>query len=151
MNKKYIVRLTDGERQQLKELISKGKASARKIKHANILLKIDADDEGWTDEKTANAFFVHVNTVCSIRQRFVEKGLEAALERKKQCQPSGKRLLDGEKEAKLIALSCSNAPEGCARWTLHLLADKLVELNIVESISYETVRQTLKKTNSSRT
>jgi transposase len=149
MNKKYIVRLTDGERQQLKELISKGKAAAQKIKHANILLKIDADSEAWTDEKAADAFSVHVNTVRSIRQRFVEEGLEAAVGRKKQDHPSRKRLLDGEKEAKLIALCCSSAPEGYARWTLHLLADKLVELNIVESISYETVRQTLKKTNSS--
>ncbi|MEW5804864.1 MAG: helix-turn-helix domain-containing protein [bacterium] len=146
MNKKYIVRLTDGERQQLKELISKGKTATQKIKHANILLKIDADGEAWTDEKAADAFSVHVNTVCSIRHRFVEKGLDAALERKKQCHPSRKRrLLDGEKEAKLIALSCSKAPEGCERWTLHLLADKLVELNIVESISHETVRQALKK------
>lgn len=146
MNKKYIVRLTQDERKQLEELVSKGKAAARKIKHANILLKIDADGESWTDEKAANVFFVHQSTVCSIRQRFVEEGLEFALNRKKQSQPSRKPLIDGEKEARLIALSCSKPPEGYARWTLRLLSDKMVAMEIVDSISHETVRSALKKT-----
>ena len=147
MNKKYVVRLTQDERKQVEELISKGKTAARKIKHANILCKVDANGEDWTDKEATNAFSVHKNTVCSIRQRFVEEGLEAALNRKKQSCPSRKPLIDGEKEAKLIAISCSKPPEGYARWNLHLLADRLVELNIVESISHETVRQALKKTN----
>ena len=147
MKKKYVVRLTQDECKQLEGLISKGKAAARKIKHANILCKVDANGEDWTDKEAANAFSVHQSTVCSIRQRFVEEGLEAALNRKKQSWPSRKPLIDGEKEAKLIAISCSKPPEGCARWSLHLLADKLVELDIVKSISHETVRQALKKTN----
>lgn len=147
MNKKYIVRLTQEERELLKELTSKGKEFARKIKHANVLLKIDADGEHWTDEKVANAFSIHVNVVQKIRQRFVEEGIESALNRKKQVMPSRKPILDGEKEAKLIALSCSKAPEGYGRWTLRLLSNKMVEMEIVDSISYETVRQTLKKTN----
>lgn len=146
MNKKYIVRLTQEERELLKELTSKGKESARKIKHANVLLKIDADGQNWMDEKVANAFSIHVNTVQEIRQRFVEEGIEAALNRKKQVMPSRKPILDGEKEAKLIALSCNKPPEGYGRWTLRLLSNKMVEMEIVDSISYETVRKVLKKT-----
>ena len=150
MNKKYIVRLTADEREQLKGLVSKGKAAAYKIKHANVLLKADADGPAWTDERIAEAFSVHGGTVANIRERLVEQGLEAALNRKKREKPPRENKLDGAKEARLIALACSKPPLGRRRWTLHLLADKLVELRIVDSISHETVRQTLKKTNSNR-
>ena len=149
MAKKYIVRLLDDEREQLEELVDTGKTQAFRIKHANILLKIDANGPAWTDQQTAEAFGCHANTVRHIRRRFVEQGLEAAVERKKQERPSRARILDGENEARLIALSCSEPPEGCARWTLHLLADTLVEMEVVDSISHESVRQRLKKTNSS--
>lgn len=145
MYKKYIVRLTDDEREYLKKLLTKGKAAAYKIRHANILLKADADGSAWNDEQISEAFSVHKNTVAGIRQRFVEEGLEAALGRKKQSAPSRKRIFDGEGEARLIALGCSEPPEGRSRWTLRLLADKAVELKITDSVSHETVRQTLKK------
>jgi transposase len=145
MNKKYIVNLTDEEREYLNGLVTKGKASAHVIRHANILLKADADSCAWPDEQIAEAFSAHKNTVVGIRQRFVEDGLETALGRKKQSAPSHKKILDGEGEARLIAMSCSEPPEGYSRWTLRLLADKAVDLEIAGSISYETVRQTLKK------
>lgn len=144
--KKYIVRLTNEERCQLTEVINKGKGAAYKIKHANIMLKADADGPGWTDEQIAKAFSVHWNTVRNVRQRFVEQGLEAALNRKKLEGPFYQQIIDGEVEAKLIALSCSEPPSGYGRWTLRLLADKAVELRIVDNICYETVRNTLKKT-----
>ena len=150
MNKKYIVRLPRGERESLEELVNKGKSAAYRIKHANILLAVDVDGPGWSDQQTASAYHCHLNTVKNIRQRFVEQGLDAALHRKRQEWPSRQRILDGEKEARLIALACSEAPEGRTRWTLQLLADKLVELNIVESVSDQTVRRTLKKTNCNR-
>ena len=145
MNKKYIVRLTDHEREQLDALIRKGKAAASKIKHAHILLKADADGAAWHDEEIAAAFSVHPRTVAGIRERFVEQGLEAALHRKKQERPSRPPLFDGAAEAHLIALRCAEPPAGHARWTLRLLADKVVELDIVASASHETVRRTLKK------
>jgi transposase len=151
MNKKYIVRLTDEERKDLEEMTAKGRQAAYKIKHAQILLKADADGPNWSDEKIAEAFNTHVNTARNVRQRLVELGLQAALERKKQDQPSRPRRLDGRAEAHLIALHCGQAPEGSARWTLKLLADRLVELEVVESVSVQTIRRTLKKTNSSRT
>ena len=147
MQKRYIVRLTEEERQQLLELISKGKAAAYKIKHANILLNIDVNGQGWTDKEAAKTFGGHRNTVANLRQRLVEEGLERALERKKQKSPSRPRVWDGEAQAKLIALRCGEPPEGQGRWTLRLLADKLVELEIVPEISHETVRRELKKTN----
>jgi len=146
MSKKYIVRLTSDERKRLKVLVSKGRTQAYKIKHAHILLKADADGPAWTDEAIAEAFSCHKRTVEGIRKRFVLQGLEAALERKKRATPPRERILDGEKEARLIALSCSQPPQGRSRWTLELLADKMVELNIVDHISYQTVRRTLKKT-----
>ena len=146
MNKKYIVRLEVEERERLNELVSKGKAEAYKIKHANILLKVDAEGLNWSDEETAEAFGCHTNTARNVRQRFVEQGLEAAMERKKQERPSREKVLDGEKEARLIAVCCSAPPEGFARWTLKLLAERLVELEIVDSISTSTVCRTLKKT-----
>jgi transposase len=145
MAKKYVVRLTDEERESLQVLIGRGKTAAYKIKHANILLNADANGPDWIDRQIAEAFHVHKNTVSNVRQRFVEEGLESALQRKQPAEPPHKPILDGEKEAKLLALSCSAPPEGRCRWTLHLLADKLVELGVVETISHETVRQALKK------
>lgn len=147
MRKKYIVRFTNEEHEELKEIVTKGKAAAYKIRHANILLAADEDGPAWPDEKIAEAFSAHADTVASIRQRFVEQGLEAALGRKKQESPSNPSKFDGASEAKLIALSCSQPPEGYARWTLRLLADKVVELDIVDTVSHETVRNMLKKTN----
>lgn len=151
MNKKYVVRLTSEERGELETFVRLGKTQAYRIKHANILLAVDADGTNMRDEEAAKAFHCHTNTVCNVRQRFVELNLEAALERKEQVQPSRQRILDGEKEARLIAIACGQAPEGRSCWTLDLLADRLVELNIVESVSGQTVRRTLKKTNCSLT
>ena len=150
MNKKYIVRLTSEERSELNNLVKKGETAAYRIKHANILLAVDADGLGWTDEKTAEAYRCNRNTVPNVRQRFVEQGFEAAMDRKKQDEPSRKRILDGEKEAHLIAVACSTPPAGRAKWTLQMLADRLVVLEVVDSISDQTVRRTLKKTNLSR-
>lgn len=150
MNKKYIVRLTEEERSTLTELVNKGQAAAYKIKHANVLLKVDADGPGWTDGQAAEAFSCSPRTVCSIRQGLVEQGLEAALERKKRERPPREPILDGAKEARLIQIACSEPPSGCARWTLRLLAEQLVALEVVESISAPTVMRALKKTSSSR-
>jgi hypothetical protein len=146
MNKKYVVRLTAQEREQLGALVSKGKANARKIVHAQVLLKVDADGPTLTDETVADMFDVHENTVRSIRERFVTESLESALNRKKRATPPCEPKLDGAGQARLTALACSPPPPGRARWTLQLLGDKLVELKIVESISQETVRKALKKT-----
>jgi transposase len=146
MNKTYIVRLSEEERHQLTELTRKGKAAAAKIRHAHVLLKADADGPAWTDEQIAESFSVSVNTVRGVRQRFVEQGLEAALHRKKQAPPSRTPCLDGQGEARLIALRCSAPPAGHARWTLRLLADPALALDMVEAISHQTVRQALKKT-----
>jgi transposase len=150
--KKYKVTLTADERQALHALVTAGKAAAKKLTHARILLKADAAPKGpaWTDARIAEAFEVNRTTVEQIRQRFVEQGLEAALVRKKQDRPSRERKLDGTGEAHLITLACSKPPQGRASWTLRLLADRLVELQVVDTISTETVRQVLKKTNSSR-
>jgi transposase len=145
--------LTAEERQQLADLTASGKAAAKKLTHARILLKADAADGGpaWADDRIAQALDVSVATVERVRQRFVEQGLEAALVRKKQDHPSRAPRLDGTAEARLIALACSAPPRGRKAWTLRLLADRLVELEVVGSVSYETVRQVLKKTRSSRT
>lgn len=153
MNKKYIVGLTQEERAVLTDMVGKGKAAAYKIKHAHILLKADAsaDESNWSDERIAEAFSCHVNTVVNVRRRFVEQGFEAALLRKKRECPPREQILDGEGEARLMQIACSQPPEGRAKWTLRLLADKAVELEIVERISPQTVMRTLKKTNSSRT
>lgn len=147
MPKRYIVCLSEAEQQYLKELVSTGKAAAYKIKHANILLNIDVNGPGWTDEEAATALNCHRNSVANLRQRLVEQGLEAALERKPRKTPPRQQVCDGEAEAKLIALRCGDPPNGRARWTLRLLADKAVELEIVPAISHETIRQVLKKTN----
>lgn len=146
--KKYIVNLTSDERNQLLPLVVRGKGAARKLTHARILLKADSSDRGlnWTDEQISEALDVSLSTIARVRKRFVTEGLESALNPRvpKRHRP---RILDGEGEAHLIALACSESPEGHARWTLRLLADKIVEQECVESISYETVRRTLKKTN----
>ena len=146
--KKYKVTLDAEERRSLLSLIAAGKASALKLARARILLKADAGPEGpaWADARIGEAVEVDPTTVERIRQRFVEEGLEAALGRKKQARPSRQRKLDGAGEARLIALACSAPPRGRAAWTLQLLADKLVELHVVDSISDETVRQVLQKT-----
>lgn len=149
---RYKVTLTAEERQELQGLIAAGKAAAKKLMHARILLKADAADGGpaWPDDRVAEAVDVSAATVARVRQRFVEEGLEAALVRKKQDRPSRERKLDGRAEARLIALACSAPPDGRAAWTLQLLADKLVELKVVDSVCDETVRRVLKKTKSSR-
>jgi transposase len=146
--KRYVIRLSEDERERLTAVVSKGKAAARKRLHAQVLLKVDvsAAGAGWTDRQVVEALGVGERTVQAIRQRCVEESLEAALERKKQCRPSRQRILDGAKEAQLVALCCGKVPAGQARWTLRLLADELVRLEIVESVSHETVRQALKKT-----
>ena len=150
-NVKYIVRLSTAERETLEGLINKGKVAAAKRKRAHLLLKADANAEGpaWTDEQIAEALDVSVATIHRTRQAYVMHGLEGALARQR---PTGRhfRKLDGAQEAQLVAIACSPAPEGHVRWTLQLLADKLVTLEIVEAIGKETVRRTLKKTTSSR-
>ena len=150
MKKKYIVTLTQEEREMLQEMLSRGKAAARKLTHARILLKADvaASGPGWNDEGIAEALEVGRATVERVRKEFVEEGLEAALERHKPRRQY-RRTLDGDGEAHLIALACQKPPEGRSRWTLQLLADRMVQLEYVDQISYQTVRRTLKKTNSS--
>lgn len=147
MNKKYIVRLTAEERKELKDLVNKGKTQAYRIKHANILLAVDAGGPNWPDHQAAKAYKCHKNTVVNVRQRFVEQGFEDALERKKQQSASRKRIIDGESEARLISIACSTPPKGCAKWTMQMLADELIVLKVVDSISGQTVWRTLKKTN----
>jgi hypothetical protein len=146
--KKYVVTLTEGERLSLSCLASSGKAAAKRITHARILLKADAADGGpaWRDADIAVALDIDVRTVERVRERFVEQGLEAALARKPQCRLSRLPLFDGDAEARLIVLACSSPPEGRARWTLRMLADRLVELEVVGAVSHETVRRALQKT-----
>jgi transposase len=148
--KLYVVTLTAEERSHLQGLLSKKKTAAHKQMHARILLKADTarGGEPLTDEEVAEAVETSRCTVERVRRRFVEEGLEAALDRKKGPPPPP-RVMDGLAEARLITLACSPAPEGRARWTLHLLADRMVQLRYVEHLSHETVRQTLKKTSSS--
>jgi transposase len=143
--KKYKVTLTEEERKTLEHLISRGKGAARKLLHARILLKAD-ESVGWTDEAISEALEVSLSTIGRVRERFVEEGVEAALERKAPNRVYQRRL-DGAQEAHLVALVCSPPPEDRGRWTLKLLADKMVELEYVEYVSKETVRQTLKKMN----
>lgn len=151
MAKRYIVRLTDEETKQLRGLLAQKRLAAQKRRRAQILLKADAGEAGpaWVDTRIAEAFDVSVVTVENVRKRYVLEGLDGAIQRKKQCRPSRQRVLDGEKEARLVALCCSKVPAGRGRWTLRMLSDKLVELKIVDSVSHETVRQVLKKTNCS--
>jgi transposase len=145
---KYIVTLTPDERTMLETLITSGTSAARKLTHARILLKADstAGSPGWSDEEIRAALDVSLPTIHRVRQQFVEDGLEAALDRRK---PAGarRRKLDGAQEAHLLAVACGAAPDGQKRWSLRLLANRLVELEVVEAISHETVREVLKKTN----
>ena len=150
MRKVYRVTLTAGERAELEALIRKGTGAAQKLARARVLLKADqgADGPAWPDERIADALDVAVRTVGNVRQRFVEGGLPGALSRKPQCRPSKVRLLDGRAEARLVALACSEPPAGRACWTLQLLADRLVELRVVERVSADTVGRAMKKTSS---
>jgi transposase len=148
MKKKYPVIVSDTERVQLKNLIAAGTAPARKLTHARILLKADQSPQGpaWVDEQVAEAVEVSQPTVSRVRKQYFEEGMEAALNRRPPNREYHRKL-DGKQEARLVALACSKPPEGQARWSLRLLADRMVELEVVEDISYQTVRRTLKKTN----
>jgi hypothetical protein len=149
--KKYVVRLTDQERGKLETLVRRGRAHARKLLYARILLKANADGpDRWTDERIAEALEVSTATVARERRRFCEDGLEVALMPKKPGRPR-RRVLDGRAEAHLIALCCSEPPEGREHWSMRLLADRMVELGHVDTVSHETIRRTLKKTPSSPT
>ena len=151
MEKRYKVTLAAEERQELIELVSTGKCNARKIKHANLLLAVDeCENVPLTDREAAKHFHCHANTVANLRERFVEEGFEAALKGKKRATPPTEPIFDGRAEARLIALACSTPPEGRNTWTMQLLADKCVELQIVEKTSDETVRKVLKKTSLNR-
>jgi hypothetical protein len=146
MQKKYIVRLSKEERNILQEVVRKLKGSSQKVRRAQILLKADADGPAWSDSRIAEAFGARRQTVEMIRQRLVETGFHETLEGKKRAEPPTPKLLDGEQEAKIIATRLGPPPKGYANWTLRLLARKVVELGIVETVSHETVRRTLKKT-----
>jgi len=146
MQKKYIVRLTDGERATLQGVIRKLKGSSQKVRRAQILLKADADGPGWPDQQIADAFGCRRQTVENVRQRLVTEGFEVALNGKRREAPPRRPVFDGEQQAKLIALRLGQPPKGFANWSLRLLAEKAVELEIVDSVSHETVRRALKKT-----
>ncbi len=150
--KKYTVHLTAEQRQQLQQRISAGQAAARKLTHARILLKTDQSEQGpgWGDEQISQALEVSVPTIERVRKRFVEQGLSDAIERRPQPERPEKRILNGKHEAYLIALACSEKPDGYARWSVRLLAHKMVELQYVDQVGRETIRQALKKMNSNR-
>jgi Homeodomain-like domain len=145
MEKRYIVRLTDEERDELENVVKKLKGTGQKVRRAQILLKADADGPNWTDKQIAEAFSCRTRTVEKIRQRLVERGFEETLHRVERAQPPVEKLLTGEQEARIIATRLGAPPKGYANWSLRLLARKAVELRIVDSVSYETVRRTLKK------
>jgi len=151
MGKTYVVTLSPEERVHLEKLVSTGRTSAKRQTHGRILLKADTSEggPGWSDEQICAALDVSRSTVERVRKRFVEQGMEALASGRVTPRPSRRRL-DGEQEARLLALACSSPPAGRAHWTLRLLADQMVVLEHVESISYETVRRTLKKTRSGR-
>lgn len=144
MNKRYVVKLEESEREQLLEIVKKGKHSSRKVRRAQALLLAD---EGQSDEQIAQTLKLSLSTVGRVRKQFVEEGLKAALSEAPRCGRPVK--LDGKGEAFIIATACSAPPDGAARWTLRLLADKVIEMGVVEHIGTETIRQTLKKTTSS--
>jgi Homeodomain-like domain len=146
MYKKYVVRLSDEEREVCQDVVKKLKGSSQKVRRAQILLKADADGANWTDTRIAEVCHCRVQTIENLRKRLVTEGFEKALHGIQRQSPPTSRLLDGQGEAKLIALRLGKPPAGYGRWTLHLLADELVALEVVDSISHETVRQTLKKT-----
>src|SRR6266481_5931206 len=146
MNKKYIVRWSDEERQACSDVMKRLKGTSQKVRRAQILLKADADGPGWTDARIAEAFNCRVQTIENLRKRLVTEGFELALEGKKRQEPPTPYKLDGEAEAQLIALRLGKPPAGYGHWTLQLLADEMVALEVVDSISHETIRKTLKKT-----
>lgn len=146
MHKKYVVRLTDQERDELKGVVKKLKGTSQKVRRAQILLQADADGPNWTDEQIASAYACQTRTVEKIRQRLVERGFDETLHGAQRATPPVEKLLNGEQEARIIATRLGPPPKGYANWTLRLLARKVVELEIVEAVSYETVRRTLKKT-----
>lgn len=146
MQKRFIVRLTEEERNTLKTVVKKLTGTSQKVQRAQILLKADADGPAWTDARIAEAFGCRRQTVERIRQRLVESGFQETLEGKKRAHPPTEKLLTGEQEAKVIATRLGPPPKGYANWTLRLLARKAIELEIADTISYETVRRTLKKT-----
>lgn len=146
MNKKYIVRLSDAERSECQQIVKRLKGTSQKVKRAQILLRSDVEGLAWSDAKIAEAHSCSVRTVEALREKFVTSGFQAVLERKKRATPPTASKLDGMAEAKLIALRLGKPPTGYGRWSLQLLADELVALEVVESICPETVRKTLKKT-----
>ena len=146
MYKKYVVRLSDEERGSCQEILKKLKGSSQRFRRAQILLKADADGSGWPDAKIAEAFSCRVQTIENLRKRLVTEGFELALDGKKRQEPPTPCKLDGEAEAKLIAMRLGKPPAGYGHWTLQLLADEMVALEVVDSISHETVRKVLKKT-----
>jgi hypothetical protein len=145
VKKKYIVRLTDDERTTLREVIRKLKGSSQKVRRAHMLLKADADGSNWTDKAIAEAYSCRTKTVENVRQMLVTEGFDIALEGRKRATPPRPKRLDGAQEAKLIALRLGEPPKGFANWSLRLLANQAVALEIVERVSHETVRQALKK------
>jgi hypothetical protein len=146
MRKLYVVRLTDQERAELQSVIKKLTGTGQKVRRAQILLKADVAGANWTDEHIAEAFSCRTRTVERLRQRWVERGFEETLHRVERAQPPVEKLLTGEQEVRILATRLGAPPQGYANWTLRLLARKVVELHIVDSVSYETVRRTLKKT-----
>ena len=145
MVKRYIVRLSAEERSLLRDIVKKLKGTSQKVRRANILLKADVDGPSWSDVKIAEALSCRTRTIENVRRRLVSEGLDAVLNRKKRETPPRPKILDGKQEAQVIALRLGKPPAGFANWTLRLLADHIVKLEIVDSISYETVRRTLKK------
>jgi len=145
MQKIYLVRLTEQERDELQMVVKKLKGTGQKVRRAQILLKADANGPNWTDERIADAFSCRSRTIEMIRQRLVERGFEETLHRVERAEPPVQKLLTGEQEARIIATRLGPPPKGYSSWTLRLLARKVVELQIVDSVSYETVRRTLKK------
>ena len=146
MQKKYIVRLTDQERDELTSVVKKLKGTSQKVRRAQILLKADANGPNWTDRQIAGAFSCRTKTVENVRQRLVERGFEETLNGARPDAPPTPKLLNGKQEAQIIALRLGTPPKGYANWTLRLLARRVVELKIVDSVSHETIRRTLKKT-----
>lgn len=145
MAKKYIVRLSEEERESLKQIIKKLNGSSQKVRRAHILLKADADGSNWTDEEIAEAYLCRTQTAANIRKRFVTEGFDVTLQGKKRLNPPRSKCLDGEQEAQVIALRLGPPPKGFSNWSLRLLTEQVIALEIVDSISHETLRQTLKK------
>jgi len=145
-SKKYVVRLTDAERQTLQQVIGKFKGTSQKVRRAQVLLKADADGPDWTDARIADAFGCRTQTAENVRERLVTRGFELTLNGQPHPKPPREKVLDGEQEAKVIAMRLGTPPPGFANWTLRLLAERVVALEIAKSISYETLRRTLKKT-----